>query len=107
MPEYTLSIITPQGKIFEEPVKSFIVPGEEGFFEILAGHAPILALVTRGVVTITQASKRYMAIGAGVLEVNSQHHCLLLVDFASWAKSLAEAAERLQRDKSEIFLKSR
>ena len=108
MATYSLSIVTPRGNAFEGSVKSFIVPGVEGNFEILANHAALVALTKSGIATIIQDSgRRYVAMGAGVLEVNAGHNCLALVDFARMAANYDEALERLQKDHSEVYLKSR
>lgn len=96
MREYLLSVISPQGKAFEGVVASVVAPGEQGFFEVLAGHAAMVVMLKKGIVTLTQSGqKQYFAIGPGVLEVNRQHEVLLLSDHALPANSRQEAREKL------------
>ena len=80
---YQLSIITPTGKIFDGPVESTIAPGQEGIFEVLTGHVPMVVILEKGDVTLReQARKLQFSIGSGVLEVDQRHNVLLLADFA-------------------------
>ena len=91
-----LSIITPSGKSFEGAIQSVIAPGEQGFLEVLAYHAPLVTKLKKGIVTLTQdTQKKYFAVGAGVLEVNEEHNILLLCDFAVLAASQNEAQDKL------------
>ena len=107
MSAYPAAIISPHGKIFDGEVQSLIAPGEDGLLEILRGHTPIINLLKQGVVTIRQENqKMYFAIGAGILEVNDQHHVLLLVDFAVPAEDLADAITQGHVDHGEVFSKS-
>ncbi len=81
--DYPISIITPSGKVFEGKVESAIAPGQDGIFEVLANHAPMVATLRKGVVTLRESgSKKQFAIGPGVFEVNQSHQALLLTDFA-------------------------
>ena len=108
MTSYPISIITPNGKIFDGQVESLIAPGVEGFFEVLNNHAPMVAMLKEGVLVLTQGSNRlFFAIGPGVLEVNQKHSTLLLVDFALPAVSANEAREKLQSDNNSLLAKAK
>ena len=97
MASYPLSIITPEGKKFDGLIESVIAPGVEGFFEILNDHAPYLASLKKGMVTLKQKGQRsYFAIGSGVLEVNLKHEVLLLSDFAIPALAPQEIQSKLK-----------
>ena len=81
---YPISIITPSGKVFEGKVDSAIAPGTGGIFEVLAGHAPMITTLRKGVVTLRENSnKTQFSIGPGVFEVDQAHQALLLTDFAT------------------------
>ena len=83
MATYKLSIITPNGKVFDDQVESLSVPGAEGSFGVLAHHAPIVALVKNGAVSINQNNTQLgYEIGPGILEVNQKGDTLLLTDKA-------------------------
>lgn len=49
-----ITVLTPQKVIFEGEAKSIIVPGEEGTFEILTFHKPILSRLISGWVNIDE-----------------------------------------------------
>lgn len=97
---FTLSVITPDGAIFEEPVVSVSVPGQEGSFGVLNRHAPIVAKLNEGLVRIrAKEGETYLAVGAGILEVDHHSKCLLLVDYAHPADSLDEARSLLRHSR--------
>ena len=79
-----LSIVTPNGKIFDGQVESLTVPGKEGVFGVLAGHTPIIALLKKGIASFSKDKMtHFMVIGPGILEVNGEHNVLLLTDEAA------------------------
>ena len=47
-----LSIVTPNGEIFNNEVKSVTLPGKEGEFGVLPGHASLVSSLTVGVIII-------------------------------------------------------
>jgi F-type H+-transporting ATPase subunit epsilon len=51
-----ITVLTPDIKIFEGPVKSVKVPGTMGKFQILKNHAPIVSSLEAGKVEIITSS---------------------------------------------------
>jgi len=51
-----LIVLTPNEKVFEGTVKSVIFPGVDGSFEVLNSHAPLIAALKGGVVTLGDAT---------------------------------------------------
>jgi len=47
-----LEIITPETKVYEGEVKSVLLPGANGKFEVLNNHAPIISTLTAGQVRV-------------------------------------------------------
>ncbi len=83
MSTYQLSIITPNGKAFEGPVESLIAPGQEGSFGVLANHAPMVAALTQGALSLKKEGVAgYYTIGPGILEVDHRTNVLILCDDA-------------------------
>ena len=65
-----LDIITPDRKVFEGEVTAAQFPGADGSFEVLNNHAPLIAALKAGDVTLTGASGReVIRIEGGVVEV--------------------------------------
>ena len=70
-----LSIVTPNGEIFCDEVKSVILPGKEGEFGVLPHHSSLVSALTVGVIEIQKkdASKDAVAINWGHVEVSESH----------------------------------
>ena len=47
-----LEIITPETKIFTGEVEAVLLPGLDGLFQVLKGHAPIISALGKGKVKI-------------------------------------------------------
>ena len=82
MANYQLTVISPQGKIFENKIEFLTAPAAEGSIGILANHAPMVALLGQGPLKIKESDtqEKKFIINSGVLEVNEQHQVLVLVD---------------------------
>lgn len=68
-----LEIITPETKVYEGEVKSILLPGTNGKFEILNNHAPIISTLTVGQVRIINKNdeKELFDINGGVIEMQN------------------------------------
>ena len=97
MATFNLSIISPRGKVFGGPAENLIAHGAEGDLGILAGHAPMIALLQRGVGRVDAEGKTlHYVFGEGVLEV-SKEEVVMLVDTAEKAES-HEAAKLMMAE---------
>jgi len=78
-----LSIVTPNGGIFDGDVKSVTLPGKEGEFGVLPHHASLVSALTVGVIEIDKLdnSKEAIAINWGHVKV-SEKSVDILVDGA-------------------------
>ena len=66
-----LSIITPNGEIFNDDVKTVTLPGKEGEFGVLPGHSSLVSSLTVGVIIIEKAdSTEAVAINWGHVKVD-------------------------------------
>ena len=77
-----LSIVTPAGKYFEDKVESIAVPGLEGGLEVYSGHMAIVCALKSGRVRLRREGRDFksFSIDSGILEVDPNHHVLLLAD---------------------------
>jgi F-type H+-transporting ATPase subunit epsilon len=66
-----LTVLTPEKELFAGQITSVNVPGINGQFEILKGHAPIVSALGFGKVKITDGSgqKTEIEIAKGFIEV--------------------------------------
>jgi len=75
-----LIALTPEKEVFNDNIKSVKVPGTDGQFEILKGHAPIVAALGEGEVRILnqQGEKTTFNIKKGFIEVINNEVSLLI-----------------------------
>ncbi len=98
-----LEFVTPERAIAHEDVDEVELPGEEGFFAVLPGHAPLLAALKTGPVWYrTGGEKRYAFIADGFAEVTGDR-VSVLASVAERAEDIditrAEAAKRRAEDR--------
>ena len=80
MDKFKLEILTPNGEIFDGEAVSVILPGEEGEFGVLAGHASLTTLLEAGVVDIEKEDKSVesILINWGVVQVDEEKVIVLV-----------------------------
>ena len=84
MDKFKLEILTPNGEIFNGEVVSVVLPGKEGEFGVLAGHASLTTLLEAGVVDVEKEDKSVesIVIDWGVAQV-SEDKVVVLVEGAT------------------------
>jgi len=85
MEKINFELVSPESKIMSEGVTMAVIPGTEGDFGVLSGHAPLIANVRTGVVsvyrdTMNDVSERIFIAG-GVADVTGDQ-CTLLAERA-------------------------
>ena len=104
---FDVVIITPEQTAYQGKAVSATIPGLAGYLGIWANHAPLVAAVAPGVVTLKtddQGDELRMAVGAGFLEVSDNVVNLMVdtcektgeIDVQRAEKALARARQRLQ-----------
>ena len=75
-----LTVLTPDNEIFQGEVSSVKVPGAEGQFEVLKGHAPVVAALAEGKVRLIKSDNNKMTfnISKGFIEVLNNEIALLV-----------------------------
>lgn len=69
-PTFELEIITPEKTFYRGVISSLIAPQMNGYFGILAHHAPLIARSAGGRLKIRKSNtERYFEIGPGLIEV--------------------------------------
>ena len=68
-----LNIVTPQGRIFSGDVKSITLPGSEGEFGVLPGHADLLTLLSAGAIEFEKSDGKseIIAVNWGQVKVDA------------------------------------
>ena len=74
-----LEIITPESKVYEGEVKSVLLPGTDGKFEILNNHAPIISTLNAGQIRIINNNdqRELFNINGGVIEMQNNNIIVL------------------------------
>lgn len=80
MDTFKLEILTPNGTIYNGQAVSVVLPGEEGEFGVLAGHASLTTLLEAGVVDVEKNDKSVEAIviNWGVVQVDEEKVIILV-----------------------------
>jgi len=77
--ELTLEIVTPEQMTFRGVVEEVTIPGTEGEFGVLKGHAPLLSSVEYGELSfIRNHQKTRYAVNTGYAEVSSSKVTVLV-----------------------------
>ena len=91
MATFHFDLVSPEKLAFSGEVDQVDVPGLEGDFGVLAGHAPVVAAVRPGILTITAAGKREKVIVLGGLAEVSEKGLTVLADVATSLQELDRA----------------
>jgi len=80
MDTFKLEILTPNGEIFNGEAVNVVLPGEEGEFGVLAGHASLTTLLEAGVVDVEKEDKSVesILINWGVVQVDEEKVIVLV-----------------------------
>jgi F-type H+-transporting ATPase subunit epsilon len=82
MAKFQFDLVGPERLVFSGLVDQVDVPGSEGDFGVLAGHAPLIAMLRPGVLTIyADGTKTRAMITGGFAEANPSG-LTVLADFA-------------------------
>jgi len=88
-----LTIVTPSGPAYRGDVDSVVLPGSEGDFGVLPGHAPLISEVRPGVIAVFdggQVQERIFVAG-GFAEVTAER-CTVLAEQAMPVSDIDRAA---------------
>lgn len=97
---FEFELVAPEKLIFSEGIEFVVVPGVEGDFGVLPGHALLLSTVRPGIIEIhenNQPKHRFFTAG-GFAEVTGERCTVLSTEAVPVAEiDAAEARQRLER----------
>ncbi len=105
MATFHFDLVSPEALAFSGEVDQVDVPGVEGDFGVLAGHAPVVAAIRPGILTITTGgAHQKMVVLGGLAEVSDNRLTVLAdvatsiqeVDRAEFRETIAEMEENLK-----------
>jgi F-type H+-transporting ATPase subunit epsilon len=103
----TLELATPTRMVVAETVDEVVVPGSEGYFGVLPGHAPLLATLGIGELTYRMGrDERHVAVAGGFAEVRNDK-VIVLADTAELPQEIDRARAERARERAEQRLGGR
>ncbi len=101
-----LELATPTRLVVSGEADEVVVPGSEGSFGVLPGHAPLLSLVGTGEVMYrTGREEHYLAVSGGFAEVGPDH-VTILTETAERPEEIDPARARAAGDRAEQRLRA-
>ncbi|HEY0910347.1 MAG TPA: F0F1 ATP synthase subunit epsilon [Bradyrhizobium sp.] len=104
MATFHFDLVSPEKLAFSGDVDQVDVPGVEGDFGVLAGHAPVVAAIRPGILTVTAGGTHQKIIVLGGLAEVSDKGLTVLADVATSIKDLDRAAFASQISEMEAKL---
>lgn len=105
MATFHFDLVSPEKLAFSGEVDQVDIPGVEGDFGVLAGHAPVVAAIRPGILTVTTGGRHEKVIVLGGLAEVSESGLTVLADVATsldeldraqFAETIAEMEEGLK-----------
>jgi F-type H+-transporting ATPase subunit epsilon len=97
-PNLQLQVVSADRSLVNETVDEVVIPGADGYFGVLPGHTPLLAVLQVGELWYRQGQeKHYLAIAFGFAEV--------LPDRVTILAQIAEKAEEIDLARAEAAKK--
>src|SRR5215468_7024454 len=92
MATFQFDLVSPEKLAFSGQVDQVDIPGSEGDFGVLAGHAPVVATIRPGIMTVFSGSKQEKFVVLGGLAEVSAKGLTVLADLATSLDDLDKAA---------------
>ena len=112
MATFHFDLVSPEKMAFSGEVDQVDIPGTEGDFGVLAGHAPVVAAVRPGILTVVSGgSKQKIIVLGGIAEVSEKGLTVLAevatsideLDRAKFSETVADMEAKLaEKEGSEL-----
>lgn len=91
---FNFELVSPEKILVSEPAWQVVIPGEEGYFGVRAGHMSLIAAIRPGVVEVTKKegdAPQKIFIAGGFADVTAKN-CTILAEQATPVADLNAAA---------------
>jgi F-type H+-transporting ATPase subunit epsilon len=105
MATFHFELVSPEKIAFFGEVDQVDVPGSEGDFGVLAGHAPLVSLLRPGVMTVYSGGEQSKIVVLGGFAEVGPGGLTVLADVATTVEEVDRAALRAQIEKMEQDVK--
>ena len=103
----TLELATPTRLVVSAEADEVVVPGSQGYFGVLPGHAPLLATLGIGEVTYRIGrDEHHVAVSGGFAEVRNDK-VIILADSAETPADIDRARAERAKERAEARLSGR
>ena len=112
MATFHFDLVSPEKMAFSGEVDQVDIPGVEGDFGVLAGHAPVIAAIRPGILTVMSGgSKQKIIVLGGLAEVSDKGLTVLAdvatsideLDRTQFAETISDMETKLaEKDGSEL-----
>jgi F-type H+-transporting ATPase subunit epsilon len=92
MATFHFELVSPEKVAFSGEVDQVDVPGAEGDFGVLAGHAPLVAILRPGIMTVTAGGERQEIVVLGGFAETGPNGLTVLADVATSLSDIDRAA---------------
>jgi F-type H+-transporting ATPase subunit epsilon len=108
MATFHFDLVSPERLAFSGEVDQVDVPGVEGDFGVLAGHAPVVATIRPGILTVTYGNTQEKIVVLGGLAEVSDKGLTVLADVATSMQDLdrGELAEAISSMEAKLAEKN-
>ena len=72
MASFRFDLVSPEQLVFSGEVEHVVVPGSEGEFGVLPGHAPLIAMLRPGILRILGVHEQRILVVGGFAEVTGE-----------------------------------
>jgi F-type H+-transporting ATPase subunit epsilon len=83
MATFQFDLVSPDRLLFSDQVDQVDVPGTEGDFGVLAGHAPYVATIKPGIITVHKGGEKLRIVVVGGFAEVSAKGLTILADMAT------------------------
>ena len=105
MTTFHFDLVSPEKLLFSGEVDQVDVPGAEGDFGVLAGHAPLISLIRPGVMTVYAAGEQTKLVVLGGFAEVGPTGLTVLADVATSVEDVDRLALQAEIEKMEERIK--
>ncbi len=108
---FTFELVSPERLLLSEEARQVVVPGSDGYFTVMAHHAPLMSTVKPGVVeaTLSSGEEKRIFVRGGFADISLNGFTLLAeqaipieeLDANALAQEISDAEEDVADAKSE------
>ncbi len=105
MATFHFDLVSPEKLLFSGEVDQVDVPGAEGDFGVLAGHAPVVSALRPGIMTVfVNGQAQRMVVLGGLAEVSADGNLTVLADLANSVEEFDRAvlAQHIESQETKV-----